>query len=1142
MAVCPACGAQSPAGVRRCPACGALLHAQGLPEGGREAVAVLLCRLVERTAEPPWDPEDVDFLRERVAAVSGRVAASFGGAQQDDAGAAILALFRSRQGQEDDGAERAVRAAFCLLDEMRALRWPDGRPAQATAVVWAGEAAGPGGPKTAPSAVDDLVGAAARLLQRASPGGVWVGGAAHDLTKDVVRYSSAHRLEPSGDDLPVAAHLATAVAAPRGHHGPAGALHGPFVGRLGELAALHASLDRAVTERRSRPVLVVGETGMGKTRLINEFGARVTSAAGADDAARGVRWWRGRCRPFAGVTCQALCDVVGAHAGIIGGDDAAAVRAKLAGAVPDGPDADWIRARLGSLMGLPGPRVGRAESFAAWRAHLRGMAGDGRLVLVVEDLQWADDTMLAFLEALAREPLPVPALVLASARPGLVARDALAFAATGDVDIIQLGPLAGEDARELVAGLLGDEPPGGLEAVVDQTGGDPLCAESCARLLVERDLVVRTAGGPALPDRPAVPPGGARETLIARLDGLPRAQREVLRDAALLGGVFSRGALRALAERGAGELDRLLAQLVERGFIGQLGASDVDAGPAYGFRHDLCRDIVATELQPLERARRHRAAAAWLEARAGDRAAALAEAQAAHCTAAHRLATEAGDRRLAAAALDSALAVLPAAARHCLRLDAVAAERHLRHALELAPAGSPSRPGLLWGLSAALALRGADEEASGVAREAVAAATAAGENGVAAVAAATAGVMLARRLSEGHEETMALAEELARGAEPSPEKCEALTICAAYQGEVMAEWRTAAETAGEAVATARELGRAAPPGALGWRGLARCRIGDPGGRADLEAALAQAADEDAPEALGAGAVERQHARCLSWTEGPVAALRRSGATLGAARRRLHAVATGLRGDRVTYLSALGEWEAALEGAARLEGELEAAGDLRELIPVRAHRAVLLARRGEPATAAAAADWLRQAGREVTVQSLRSHCLLGAAVVAGLAGHTRAADELVTEWVRGWTGNDPSHAELLPDAVRAASGCADPRWLGEPLGAVLRDLPLYGLVLDTVAATRSEREGRREAALRAYSGLTRRWRDFGAPYEQGHALLGAARCLVALDRGMQATPVLERARELFLGLGARPAVAQADALRAALRRRDAPRAG
>ncbi len=178
-----------------------------------------------------------------------------------------------------------------------------------------------------------------------------------------------------------------------------------------------------------------------------------------------------------------------------------------------------------------------------------------------------------------------------------------------------------------------------------------------------------------------------------------------------------------------------------------------------------------------------------------------------------------------------------------------------------------------------------------------------------------------------------------------------------------------------------------------------------------------------------------------------------------------------------------------------------------------------------------AAWLREVGRRMPVQSRRSYCLLGAAIVHGLAGDGEAADELVTEWVRGWTGNDPSHAELLPDAVRLAAGCADARWLGEPLGAVLRDLPIYGLVLDTIAAVRAERAGRYEAALKGYSGLTQRWRAFGAPYEQGQALLGAARCLIALERELQASPLLERARELFAGLRARPALAEVDALRA-----------
>ncbi len=201
-----------------------------------------------------------------------------------------------------------------------------------------------------------------------------------------------------------------------------------------------------------------------------------------------------------------------------------------------------------------------------------------------------------------------------------------------------------------------------------------------------------------------------------------------------------------------------------------------------------------------------------------------------------------------------------------------------------------------------------------------------------------------------------------------------------------------------------------------------------------------------------------------------------------------------------------------------------------MIPLRTGQALLLARRGDTQASLALAARLAEEGTQTQVQPLRSCCLLGAAAAHGLAGDTEAADDLVTAWVRGWSGNDPCHAELLPDAVRVAEGCADPRWLGAPLGAVLHDLPVYGLVLDTIEAVRDERAGNFEVALRCFGGLAERWRVFGTPYEQGHALLGAARCLVALQRGSEASPLLEQAREVFARLQARPALASTEALR------------
>jgi hypothetical protein len=221
---------------------------------------------------------------------------------------------------------------------------------------------------------------------------------------------------------------------------------------------------------------------MGKSRLINEFGARVTSAPGADDAARGVRWFRGHCRAFgAGAAFAALKDVVRAHAGISADDDAAAIEGKLAAAVPEGPDAAWIRRRLRPLAGLRAEPGGRDEDFAAWRLHLQDMAGGGRLVLVLEDLDWADDSTLAFLRSLAVRPLRAPMLVLCSARPELLERDDASFFGEGPSALLHLTPLGDAEVRDVLAGLLGVEPSGGLEELALRACGNPFFVESCVR-------------------------------------------------------------------------------------------------------------------------------------------------------------------------------------------------------------------------------------------------------------------------------------------------------------------------------------------------------------------------------------------------------------------------------------------------------------------------------------------------------------------------------------------------------------------------------------------------------------------------------------------------------------------------------------
>jgi hypothetical protein len=292
-------------------------------------------------------------------------------------------------------------------------------------------------------------------------------------------------------------------------------------------------------------------------------------------------------------------------------------------------------------------------------------------------------------------------------------------------------------------------------------------------------------------------------------------------------------------------------------------------------------------------ARRHLAAAAWLERQTSPGADDHAETLAHHHATAVELARVGGDGRLVASALEPALASLQAAARRSMTTDAAAAARHFGCALELAPAGDPSRPRLLEGLGVALARTSQCSSAADALAASAAAAADAGDVRTAAVAHARRSGVLRLLGDEGHREAMAEAVALVRDEAPSPEQVQVMTLLAGYCCDELAEWQGGADAATAALTTAELLGMPPPVGALGYRGLARCRLGDPQGRTDIERALADGGGTSHDDQL---VVERHYARSLYWTEGPVAALRRSGECLDtAARRGIRAATLGLPG-------------------------------------------------------------------------------------------------------------------------------------------------------------------------------------------------------------------------------------------------------
>jgi class 3 adenylate cyclase/tetratricopeptide (TPR) repeat protein len=970
-----------------------------LPGGAeRKLVTVLLVDVDEaREGFADLDPEDAGrVLSGRLDRVRAEIEAH-GGVAEETVGGRTVALFGIPRTHEDD-PERAVRAALTIRDALTAAGPERGRPGSPTArgtgdaaergagdvgapvrvqaAVATGEAlVRPGGEAPGRQRVlGDLMVAVARLLETAPAGAVLVSETTRRATERAITYGPPRPARP-GDREPMAAWPALAPRA-----GPASPTRRfpPLMARDRELEALLAAARQAGAGGGPELVTIVGDAGIGKSRLLAELADRLT---GRDR----VAWRQGRALPYGdGPTFGALAEAVKAEAGILESDGAELAGRRLvaaAGAVADPVTAAWVAGHLRRLVGVGVDRPGtggglitaadREEEFAAWRRFLHGLAATRPLVLALEDLHRADDALLDFVEGLGDgDAGPAAMLVVATARPELLERRP-GWGAGGTT--IRLGPLGDPDTTGLLATLLAHH---GLATEVDPTllgrvGGNPLFAEEYVRMLRDRG-----------PDADALP-AGVHAIVAARLDALAAADKAVLQDAAVLGQVGWLGALAEITGRGREDLEGCLDRLEAREFLQRAPASRVAGEVEYAFRHLLVRDVAYGQVLRAERADKHRRAAAWIEALAPDRAEGRAELLASHYRAALSFARAAGTEPPGLAA--RALAALREAGDRAAALGGwETAARFHAEALELSPEGDPGRGQLLLRLGRdRCRAEMAGEEELTAAREAL---LAAGDPVAAAEAEMLLGELAFLQGRGGDREAHhARALELVAGAPPST------TSAAVLRGAMM--HLIVASRHAEGLAVAREvLSMARTLGlpdlevdALGAIGTARVEGGDPGGLEDLEAAIAMVGEAGTPSAI------LWHMN-LAWTAAALGDLRRCFTALAAAERlaerfgsrrwrraiELQRVAerywTGRWDEAVAVVDAMvatgersylasecrlwrgrihlagGRLEAALEDAQAAHALAEEAGDPQDLHPTRAFlaRALLAAGRRDEA--------------------------------------------------------------------------------------------------------------------------------------------------------------------------------------------------
>ena len=353
-------------------------------------------------------------------------------------------------------------------------------------------------------------------------------------------------MELRGKAAPVPAWRAIrARPAARGVRAPL-RLRAGLVGRTDELAAIGAALAEVRSSGRPRLVTVVGPAGIGKSRLVHEL---LEQVEGAPEPA-GIR--RGRCVAYGNVSYSALAEAMKAECGVLDDDPPAVVEARARATLERLFGGTDLLPHLGALVGTGGEqRFGREDLFDAWRRILERMAAAAPLVLVVEDLHWADDGLLDFLEhvmAWAKAPI----LVLALARPELLELRGTwgAGASAGRAATIRLEPLTGEEADRLVRDLLAPRLPSALsELILEAAAGNPLFCEEIVRTLVDRGLVRPGAAGSVelvAPIETLDVPRTIQGLLAARLDLLAADEKEVLQDAAVVGRTFWLGALEQL--------------------------------------------------------------------------------------------------------------------------------------------------------------------------------------------------------------------------------------------------------------------------------------------------------------------------------------------------------------------------------------------------------------------------------------------------------------------------------------------------------------------------------------------------------------------------------------------------------------------
>jgi class 3 adenylate cyclase/tetratricopeptide (TPR) repeat protein len=604
---CPSCGAAVGEGARFCASCG---HALVSRSDERRIVTVVFADLVGfTTLSETLDPEQVKNLVDRCFQRLARDVTSFGGQVDKIVGDAIIALFGAPVAHEDD-AERAVRTALRLQETVAAYRAETGAPVQLRIGVNTGEvlvgALRAGGDYTA---MGDVVNTAQRLQTLAEPGSVVVGPACHAATREAIAYRALGAVDVKGRDEPVDAWVAVETLLPPGRRPRR--WRAPFVGRDAELGVLRHAIDAAVTRRRSQLLLLIGEAGVGKSRLATEAADRARHEHDAEVL-------EGRCVPYGEANVWwPIAEALRQACGLLPDATLSYAEEQCAHAVAEAlpaADAPEVKRVVNGLLYLMGyevplreiePQRAREEATRAVLAFLEGATASRPIVMVLSDLHWADPLILEVVATLVDRLCRQSFVLVATSRQAVTERWSVPTGRHNTV-VVNLDPLDAPAAADLLDSLVDTDVPDALRSVLlDRSGGNPFFLEELVSLVGDAGQADTTGLSDigALGDLPDT----LRGLVAARLDGLDPAERGSLEDASVWGRRGPVQALEIMADemRAIRDLEPVLAGLSDKEIL------EVD-GDHWAFRSDLIREVAYGTLTKADRARRHHGIAAYL--------------------------------------------------------------------------------------------------------------------------------------------------------------------------------------------------------------------------------------------------------------------------------------------------------------------------------------------------------------------------------------------------------------------------------------------------------------------------------------------------------------------------------------------------